>query len=221
MPNLEFTAYISKKMFVKKMINDDDPLLCSKFYSYHSSEIVKPFVEKFLDALNECRKFSKAIIPTFISYIDDDDCIDSHAILLVNHNGIIFLYDPNGVITDKGRFRYYLNGKSYISVNIEKKYNIIMPQKIGIQYYAPCLASNKTKYISFGGYCMFYVWIAIDYIVKRYNKNNNINLIKLCKQLANPVFYNGLSTCFPKRISILSRKIVDLSLGHPRDMQAG
>ena len=141
------------------------------------------------------------IIPTFIPLIDrytlnnPNPGLQNHAVLLIKDtNRQLYLFDPNGEANDSHTYHYAdaikdisgnwsiigdfmgnLNMTSIkLQIYVKNKFglNLIVPNRPGVQSQAPV---SQTGFIHDGGYCMFYMREALEYLAN--NINNNANML--------------------------------------------
>jgi hypothetical protein len=177
----EFSGYGSQSNTVKKMVNNNDINICTKFFKCDINNI-KQFNINFFNVLNIYKKQqnSKYIIPCFIELWDTQENKQGtkHAIILLIENKYRFLFDPNGEVLPCHRYSYYNKNTNTIFTSKElfNKYNVETSKGSGIQSTAPGTPSGKTKYIGYGGYCMFYVRQALEILENSIKKNKSIIL---------------------------------------------
>ena len=148
------------------------------------------------------------IFPTTISIHNKiDNETSTHSIVLIWNNDILYLYDPNGayntqepgvqgMIQEYGYscFGQYFNStlefQNYITINYNIDFRV--PLNLGAQYLLKI--ATESSYIGDGGYCMFFNYMAIEYILRNYN---NTNLQDLYRTITTSPFSN----VFPKPAS--------------------
>lgn len=186
----EFDAYGKLKKNVKNLVDDDEnaDLFFNKLNDDNSEINVRyrDTIENVLDNYNEWSNQKFVIFPTTIQIYDEEtNDRSTHSILLIWVINQLYLYDPNGVYnTEKEIFYKTINAKlrqnyGYIFNNeyfhstakfkqhIDSTYNIKLniPTDLGAQYLLPIEGKN-TIYIRDGGYCMFFNYMVIEYILK-------------------------------------------------------
>ena len=200
MDAFEFKAYGSLEHTVENLVNSD--INANNFFEtlnrIFNTEIIiyKNTIEDVFNDLfisgGSAAQFK--IFPTTISIHNKiEDLTSTHSIVLIWNNNILYLYDPNGVynteiavqytINDKiqwlqqdyGYYCYneYFNSTEAFQTYIQTKFNIscMVPNTLGAQFLLP-LTTENTRYISEGGYCMFFNYMAIEYILRNYNNTN-------------------------------------------------
>lgn len=206
----EFTAYGDKSNQVKKMVNNNNVGVCTKFYS-HRSKLVSSFKTNFFKEYDSYDLSETKIIPIFIELYDMNDEVPAgnHAVLLVQDKGTRYLFDPNGVVDGDSRYVYYDSSKDHIyeSDALTYHFNVNTPLTKGVQQLSP--GDVDTKYISEGGYCMFYVRQALNYLVQEKEKKKSIDLTQLAHKLSQRKFYNSKESPFSIRKKI-EKKSVEL-----------
>jgi len=211
----EFTAYGVKSNKIRQMVNNNNVKVCTKFYS-DQSKLVSSFKSNFFNSYNKVDLSKTMIIPIFIELynIDANVSAGNHAVLVVQDNGIRYLYDPNGVVNDRSKYVYYNKKKNeiYDSKTLTEIYKIGTPKTRGVQQMSP--GDLKTKYISEGGYCMFYVRQALNYLVQEKESKNSTDLIELATKLTKKNFYTSKQSPFSinKGIEKDSVKLANLYL---------
>lgn len=207
----EFTAYGDKSNNIRRMVNNNNVNVCTKFYS-HPSRLVSSFKSNFFEDYDSYDLSKTKIIPIFIELYDMNDQVPAgnHAVLLVQDNDSRYLYDPNGVVDGDSRYVYYdsSTGDTYESDELTKHYEVGTPLTKGVQQLSP--GDIDTKYISEGGYCMFYVRQALNYLVQEKEKKKSIDLTKLAHKLSQRKFYISKQSPFSTRKKI-EKKSVELA----------
>ncbi len=149
------------------------------------------------------------IFPTTISIHNQiDNETSTHSIVLILYNNILYLYDPNGayntqepgvqgMIQEYGYscFGQYFNSTLEFQNYITNNYNIDfqVPLNLGAQYLLKI--ATESSYIGDGGYCMFFNYMAIEYILRNYNNNTNL------QDLYITITTSPFSNVFPKPAS--------------------
>ncbi len=149
------------------------------------------------------------IFPTTISIHNQiDNETSTHSIVLIWNNDILYLYDPNGayntqepgvqgMIQEYGYscFGQYFNSTLEFQNYITNNYNIDfqVPLNLGAQYLLKI--ATESSYIGDGGYCMFFNYMAIEYILRNYNNNTNL------QDLYITITTSPFSNVFPKPAS--------------------
>jgi hypothetical protein len=153
------------------MIDKDDFTLVSQFYKNINDAVT--YKEDIQVALEELIKDKDTktfdIIPTRVRISKRNVKSDNfHAICLVLFDGIIYFFDPNGVIPDPNLFFVYKNTLGKLEWLTTKKYldkfnnPIEYIKKEGPQMFTK--SEEECEYINEGGYCMFYIYVFIEYL---------------------------------------------------------
>lgn len=187
----EFSKYGKHSETVRKMTDDDDPDLCSKFYTY-DSEYVMEFCLDFFELLPQLKdiKNTSVVIPVFIPLINDETNTPEgkHAVLVVKEGSKYFVFDPNGkVIPVTHTYLYYdlKTGKRFGSKElrdfIDAKYGMkfMFPIGQGVQQLAKI--PEGTGHIDGGGYCMYFTREALEFLVSAKTKDPAIDLVDLAR----------------------------------------
>ena len=186
---IEFSAYNNRKSFVKNLVNLD--WRADKFFGF----LKVKYISNINNFFKNLKTTLAGIVVTKIPIQDPEDLknISIHSIFFI-WNGVnkLLLYDPNGYYDIKTntyayKFHDILFKNTTIFKNyLEKSYGIIVliPHYKGIQMLTNT-CDIKTRYIARGGYCMFYNWIAIKYILD----NGKPNILQSYKRLINPKYY--------------------------------
>lgn len=191
----QYSAYGKYSNNVEKMVNNNNIQICTDFFC-NKSTLVEPFNINVYDIIYKYNSDPTAtiIVPTFIKLwdINSNSEAGNHAVLYVQDNNKKFLFDPNGVIDDTCGLLYmnHITGKNgFTSAEFTTNYKVETPLEPGIQTTAPFKLLGKTNYISDGGYCMFYIKQALDYLEKC--KSFGMDLVIEAKKLSTPSFYNS------------------------------
>jgi len=191
----QYSAYGKYSNNVEQMVNRNNIKICTIFFCNKSS-LVEPFNINVYDIIYKYNTdpTPTIIVPTFIKLWDINSNTESgnHAVLYVQDNSKKFLFDPNGVVDDTCGLIYMNNipGKNgFTSAEFTTKYKVETPLDPGIQTTAPFRLLGNTNYISEGGYCMFYIKQALDYLEKC--KSLGMDIVIEAKKLSSPSFYNS------------------------------
>jgi hypothetical protein len=161
------------------MIDKDDFTLVSQFYKNINDAVT--YKEDIQDALKKLIKdkdkpFAFDIIPTKVRISEENDESDNfHAVCLVLFEGIIYFFDPNGVIPNPNLFFVYKNTLGNLEWLTTKEYldkfnkSIVYIKKEGPQMFTKSV--KYCQYINEGGYCMFYIYVFIKYLWQLHEKN--------------------------------------------------
>ena len=187
----EFSAYGNNAKFVDELVEKNNPRAAELFFSSlnvkYNVKLVR-YIDTFENAMEIIQNDEKAtgfIIVTTIKLKDDEapwvrNRKGTHSVFFIYDGRRIFFYDPNGsydVAVNTQIYAYDLgikyeeitSTKAFKSM-MEKKFNIpfIIPTTPGIQMVDGEKMPEKSIYIDGGGYCMFYNWWAIDYILSNW-----------------------------------------------------
>jgi len=189
----EFNAYGKYKTDVERLVNDD--IGADIFFnSLNNESDVVTYIDKIENIFNDLNKwkgYDCKIFPTTIQINNKYDNIQStHSVVLILKDGNFYFYDPNGVYNTEEEinyenygllqqnFGYGYNGTYFGSTIkfkkfIEKNYkiNLSVSTTLGAQFLLPI--EEDTIYIKEGGYCMFFNYMVIEYVL------NNINIIDI------------------------------------------
>lgn len=199
----EFSAYKANKRMVKNLVDRD--WRANTFFEF----LKVKYISNINNLFKNLKKTLAGIYVTRIPIQDPMNLRDTsiHSIFFI-WNGVdkLLLYDPNGYYDIKTN-TYAYNFDKLLFANttsfkkhLEKNYKIIVlaPRYKGIQAMADTCDIN-TQYIDSGGYCMFYNWIAIKYIID----NGKPNILQSYKNLINPKYYPKI---FPKPATCLQAR---------------
>ena len=219
----EFSAYGTKKSIVKSMVEDDHAKNVKSFYeSIGSSVFYYTTLDKALEFLtNESKPRKNKIISvaTRVKFLKPGkaDSEDYHAVCLVrDSDDDYFFFDPNGPVLsgmgpDYHMFRYDNHenlSTSQLLRLLKKKYNIdsvdYEKKKEGIQLFAP--TSNNSKYINEGGYCMFYIYLFINYLVEQ-EQVGLVDIAQLTRYVIHFKYSSNKSGVFPSKKSLPNRTV--------------
>ena len=108
----EFEKFGRLKTIAKKIVDKDDLPLCNRLYSSLNSFTTKAMLtyqEDFWVALNNIQIItSPVIIITRIQLYDQDENKNAsyHAVALLKQGRKFYMFDPNGVFTQKDRYSF-------------------------------------------------------------------------------------------------------------------
>jgi len=190
----EFDAYGKLKKNVEKLVdNDTQADVFFNNLNNHTSDIKVDYIDEIQDVLADYDNWSNekfVIFPTTIQIYDGEtNDRSTHSILLIWTNAKLYLYDPNGAYNTKIKvtykssvtklkqsYGYMLNNTYFHSTVIFKKYikdrykiTLNIPTDLGAQYLLPIEETN-TIYIREGGYCMFFNYMVIEYILNNFEQ---------------------------------------------------
>ena len=196
----QYSAYGKYSNNVEQMVNSNNINICTIFFC-NKSTLVEPFNINVYEIISKYNSYPTAtiIVPTFIKLwdINSNSEAGNHAVLYVQDNNKKFLFDPNGVVDDTCGLIYmnHITGTNgFTSEEFTTNYKVETPLEPGVQTTAPFRLLGKTNYISEGGYCMFYIKQALDYLEKC--KSLGMDIVKEAKKLSRPSFYNSQSSPF-------------------------
>ena len=231
----EFSKYGKYAKIVEEMIENDNIKYVKPFYEFLSNKMSVKYVDNFWKALSELKKKNKGIIATRIEIVNQDhlenecacnqeykicdnndgDKFSSHAVSLFKDNKKIYMFDPNGVFIKSEHMWLYKskdNKRLLDSNDFMKETKLILPEHKGVQAYCKILKVNQ-EFIDNAGYCMFYNFIGIAYIIKQIENNYNDNIVELIKSVSDLESKNRkkLYNIFPKDKDIgkISLKIIE------------
>ena len=196
-PGVEFSAYGLLQYKVGNLVDRDNGANIffenlNKLTSIHiisyKAYIHEVFEELFLPngSDGEYSSSKLGIFPTTVQIqIRDDGKPQSHSIGLIWNGDTLYLYDPNGAYNTQEpgvegmiqEYGYYCFGQyfnstlefqNYITYNYKIKFRV--PLNLGAQY--SLKIATESSYIGEGGYCMFFNYKAIEYILHNYNNTN-------------------------------------------------
>ena len=191
----EFSAYKANKRLVKNLVDRD--WRAKTFFEFLKVKYIS-------DINNFFKNLKKTFAGIFVTKIPIQDPFNLHnksihSIFFI-WNGVnkLLLYDPNGyydIETNTYAYNFHkilFENTTSFKKYLEESYGIIVliPHDEGIQAMADTCDIN-TQYITSGGYCMFYNWIAIKYVLN----NGKPNILQSYKRLINPKYYYKI---FPK-----------------------
>jgi hypothetical protein len=186
----EFSAYGIYSGLVKMMIDKDKPKsMIKRFYESFKSCIPVKYYKSLEYAMVYLNTIENGITATTVSLKNNiSKKLHSHAICILKKNSKYYLFDPNGAIILNKQKDYYMyfygNNKNLTTtsfVNILKDlYNIkdfvYEDYYLGIQTTAP--DHKKSRYINRGGFCMFYLFLFIQYILENWSDYEIESVIK-------------------------------------------
>lgn len=190
----EFSAYGRYANIVEQLVEVDKG--AKQFFEYHTSRDLPVKYIPYLDLPRGREAIKNALAihnPLIIATTIELQNMDknnypirgrksTHSILLLWHRSIIYLYDPNGNynITNQNlvyKIHHHLGQSISFPPNTEDAGDQLaqflnlpdgmkfkVPLNPGIQVTNP--TQDDSPYIGEGGYCMFYNWLAIEFIKK-------------------------------------------------------
>jgi hypothetical protein len=218
----EFDAYGEYKTDVSNLVNSD--IGADIFFNSLNtgSRDVVTYISAIEDILKQLSEgkwddYYFKIFPTTIQINNKYGDISTHSVVLIWENRILYLYDPNGVYNteeyiDYGKYGEIQQSLGYEYDNtyfgstdtfkdfIEQKYNImfLVPTSLGPQFIFN-IEEEDTIYIKEGGYCMFFNYMTIEYIL------NNIDTIKFT-QIYNQITIYPFNSIFNEPAEIHEAK---------------
>ena len=197
---VEFSAYKTKKKIVENLVNLD--IGAKKFFEFFPEV---RYVDDIETILKYCVKKQYTVPKIFATRIKLQNRYQPtnqgyHSIVTIwNQNeNTLYFYDPNGAYNKQKTFMYKIGNKTWeTSAKFQQEFDKLYKIKIklskwrGIQQVSKTQC-YKTQYILCGGYCMFYNWLAIDFMLK--NKDA-YTLSEMYNLLTKPQFYK---TIFPR-----------------------
>jgi hypothetical protein len=226
---VEFSAYKSHKKLVERMVDRDLPR--TAIWCFYTNLTAKErrrgmppvkFIPNIKNALRWLKRQPTGIVATQIRFPRYDDIDntqnDRHALCLVKDpSGSYYLFDPNGVINHTGNNLYALEIKDSLPHRglltvkqlvdrIKAKFRItfLYNAKSGIQVeYVD--TPKDLNYILNGGYCMFYNYFFIHWVLAHWGP---MDLIKSVIIPSIHVSYTHSSGVFPQDMAAYSLKII-------------
>ena len=181
----EFSKYGKYEEIIRKLVLNDNVKHCTTLYSSlnkFTSKVSVTYVSNFWKALDKISSVTNPVVfVTKIKLYDQSKERESgfHAVALLKEGGKMYMFDPNGIVTNKERYLYVtpqgvMNGNKF-----SKTFGVMVPQKRGIQHIMPGWENIPPGYINAGGYCMFYLFIGLTNILQKYETKNE-SIISLC-----------------------------------------
>ncbi len=230
----EFSKYGNFKLIVEEMVNYDNEIYVKPFYESLSGKITVEYIDNFWEALKKIKQSKKTIIATRIEIVNQDhlkkacscnqkfiicknnsgEKFSSHAVSLFKNksNGRVYMFDPNGVFykTEHEWLYKSKNGNNLLeSKDFEKEYDLDLPQYSGVQ--SLCKKTDET-YIGYCGFCMFYNYIGIKYIMDKLQNGYRKDITNLIQSITDKEETNqkDLYKIFPedKDLGPISLKII-------------
>ena len=170
---MEFDKYDDYKGIVRAMVDHDEYKYVSRFYeSLTTPKVRVKYIEDFQEAVKYAKKYRVCIVPTTIKISDG-----VHSVTLFKHKSI-YMFDPNGYIDGT---IYEVNGTMYEPDDLERRFKIHLPNYAGIQFYCE---KSTIGYIHDCGYCMFYNYVGIKYIVDNVKNGYKKDITKLIESVS-------------------------------------
>lgn len=167
--NLEYSRFTYPE-YVKAMVEDDHEAICQRFFR-DPCPLVIDYQKDFFSVFDAYKDAACYIAPCMILQWDqNEEKKVTHSVLLIKENEEYFLYDSGGKISDGDRYLYFHDNVIYTSRDLrkflkkEKGISIRFPKEKGVDWRCD---SSITGYIHGGGYCMFFVREAINYITQK------------------------------------------------------
>ena len=135
-----------------------------------------------LDQAHQCP--GRLVVCTVQLYDRETRARDDHCVALLREGNQTYFYDPNGVIHACHASRYLFRGR-YLgtSKDLAQRFQWKVPQWRGIQDTNKVV--RRSPYVADNGYCMFYVWWALHYIVTQ----EGVPMESLYRTLTKPALY--------------------------------
>lgn len=207
----EFKAYKKLKNKVQKLVDEDKEAetFFNNLKKYAPEDVKIVYIDEIIDVLNDYDEWKKERFIIFATTIQIsnqyEDEVSTHSILLIWNGNKLYLYDPNGaynteeVVLFKSKTNRdemesfgYMLGDLYFDSTIQfknyikKNYSIELqvPDDMGAQ--TLLLIEGNSTYIHRGGYCMFFNYMVIEYILSNLEKP----FYKIYKTITNSPFKN-------------------------------
>lgn len=219
----EYSAYKTKASIVESMVEDDHAKNVKSFYESIGNSVfyyaaLDQALKFIITAKSQPKKNKILVVATRVKFLKPGkaDSEDYHAVCLVrDSNDDYFFFDPNGPVLSKQGPDYHMfrYGKhknlstSRLLALLEKKYNIDIEyeeKNEGIQLFAP--TSNSSNYIDEGGYCMFYIYLFIQYLVEQ-EKVGLVDIAVLIRLVIHFKYSSKNSGVFPPKKSLPFRTV--------------
>jgi hypothetical protein len=210
----EFSGYGNKSKIVRKLVDEDDFNITTKFYE----SLGIAYQPDFSTAMQSIKLAAPTtalplyIIATRIR-IGDKENINSelnfHAVCLVRVLNNIYFFDPNGYIRNPTYTFMYPNvkgGYDYLNTDVFlSKFagQIRYSKREGIQIFNN--SPDDEGYINGGGYCMFYIYCFISNLINAFNRGVDLN------SYVTNIFqhdYANDTGIFPDDLGIYSRDVI-------------
>jgi hypothetical protein len=164
---MEFSQYGDHSGWVRNLVNNDKD--AKKFFESLDGDISVSY-QSLRDTI-KLLKTEKGIFVTKIAtgFPTGDDFVKTgiHSIFFYATKKAIYLYDPNGIYSNDDPLHFYY----YVPIHSTEAFceklterigrEVIGPTRRGIQYK---LVSENNGHIHDGGYCMFFNYLAIQYL---------------------------------------------------------
>jgi hypothetical protein len=187
----EFSAYKQYTRQVERLVDDD--VNADRFFNSLNTENqyiqYEDNISQIFDSFEKWSNRDFIIFPTTIQiYNKDTKERSTHSILLIWKDSELYLYDPNGVYNTEEMKYYesvghelqqdygyeykneYFGSTEKFQSFIKQTYHLDLhvPKDIGAQVWLQI--EENTSYIGGGGYCMFFNYMVIEYILKNHTK---------------------------------------------------
>ena len=156
---MEFSKYGKHSEWVKKLVNKD--IDAETFFENITGDIPVSYHQSFDETLTKLGQEGIFVTRIYTTH-------GYHSIFFyVTRNKTIYLYDPNGDFISSDPV-HYVHGQIF---NSTKDFQVWLQDRIGHAVVVPDRQGIQTKivskdngYIHGGGYCMFFNYIAIQYL---------------------------------------------------------
>ncbi len=173
------------KRIAKKLVLDDNEIWCHKFYNslaVYTTKVVVFYEPDIFLAIEKIKKSTRpTILLTMILTTDPSGKYSgTHALALIRDGKSINLFDSNGNNgSDSDLFYTDVHRKKISQKAFGEKFKLRIPVGEGVQVFQN--TKDHKGYINKGGYCMFYVYVGIKEILRRYetDKNSSLNNIHI------------------------------------------
>lgn len=208
----EFSKYGKYEKIIRKLVLNDNVKHCTTLYTTlnkFTSKVSMTYVSNFWKAHDKISSVTNPVVfVTKIKLYDQSKKKEDgfHAVALLKEDGRTYMFDPNGILTNRENYLYVtpqgvMNGSKF-----SKIFDVMVPKKRGIQYIMPGLENIPPGYINAGGYCMFYLFIGLANILQKYETKNE-SIISLCIKITDTSKKKLLET-FPTDIHIETLNIL-------------
>jgi hypothetical protein len=219
MSKKEFTAYGRNAEIVKQMVVHDDPKETQKLYS----TLNVPYIEDVKVAFDAVATGRTRIACTHIKFLDsnvgDTTKEEYHAVCFVClHPTLpIYFFDPNGAVLDDSDLKFVVDSTFMTTDTLMTtlKRGRVLDTRFGhnegVQAFST--STKSSKYINGGGYCMFYIYLFMEYITSLRANISTVNLEM--DKIINYTYTEHDSGIFPTKYKIAEKSFEIIEKAFP------
>ena len=219
MSKKEFTAYGQNAEIVKKMVVHDDQQLTEQLYS----QLSVPYIENVKQAFDAVANNQTRIVCTHIKFLNstvgDTTKEEYHAVCFVRLHPTfpIYFFDPNGAVLDDSELKFVVDSTFMTTETLMTTLKKGRPldtrfgHKEGVQAFST--STKSSRYINQGGYCMFYIYLFMEYIINLRTDIRTVN--SELEKIINYTYTEDDSGIFPSKYKIADKSLQIIDKAFP------